>query len=75
MKKSDLKALIKEEIQNLLKETKYIGRHVNHPIVTNASKEAASQSGFSSNQHYIFEKGFLKGVEWFENMAKDKNQQ
>ena len=72
MKKSELKQLIKEEISKVLEEDKYIGKHVNHPMVTLASEEAAKQSGFSPNQHYIFEKGFLKGVEWLENINNTK---
>jgi hypothetical protein len=72
MKKSELIQLIKEEISKVLKEDKYIGKYVNHPIVTSAAEEAASQSGFSPNQRYIFEKGFLKGVEWLENMNNIK---
>jgi hypothetical protein len=61
---------LKSEFKNLIKEDepiKYIGKRVDHPIVTAAAKEAASNSSFSPNQHYIFEKGFLEGIKWLEN--------
>jgi hypothetical protein len=68
MKAIEFRKLIQEEISKMLKEDKYIGKHIDNPIVTTAAKEAANQSTFSPNQHYIFEKGFLKGVEWLENL-------
>jgi hypothetical protein len=49
-------------------QTKYIGKRVNHPIVTVAAEEASKNSNVSPNQYYIFEKGFLAGVEWVENL-------
>jgi hypothetical protein len=66
MNKQELQQLIKEEV------TQYIGKSIDHPTVVSASEKAAKQSGFSSNNHYIFEKGFLKGVEWLENINKSK---
>jgi hypothetical protein len=66
MNKQELRQLIKEEV------TQYIGKRIDHPAVVSASEEAAKQSGFSSNNHYIFKKGFLKGVEWLENKNKTK---
>jgi hypothetical protein len=50
------------------KQIKYIGKRVDHPIVTRAAETASKNSKFSPNQQYIFEKGFLEGVKWLENL-------
>ena len=63
----NLKKYLAENKLNEDEPIKYIGRKVDHPIVTSAAKEAASNSSFSPNQHHIFEKGFLEGVKWLEN--------
>jgi hypothetical protein len=63
----DLKKYLAENKLNEAEPIKYIGKKVDHPIVTAAAKEAASNSSFSPNQLYIFEKGFLEGVKWLEN--------
>lgn len=63
----DLKKFLAENRIKEEKPIKYIGKKVNHPIATEAAKEAAANSNFSPNQHYIFEKGFLEGIKWLEN--------
>ena len=73
MKTFDLKKYL---VENKLTKTsqlgedepiKYIGKKVDHPIATEAAKEAALNSSFAPNQHYIFEKGFLAGIKWLED--------
>ena len=63
----DLKKYLAENKLNENEPIKYIGKKVDHPIATEAAKEAALNSTFAPNQLYIFEKGFLEGVKWLEN--------
>lgn len=63
----DLKKYLTENKLNENEPIKYIGKRVDHPIATKAAKEAALNSTFAPNQHYIFEKGFLAGIKWLED--------